>query len=360
VTAGWCPAEGPPQRIQSDTPLPSLTAGELRNWIEHAGGTPIKPIKPDAADAFRVEHHSVALQTDVDIAPETRCFVVLLSSGHPPGNGASREAAFPAHLTTVTARLMEQALLMDHLHSRLQRQETVAPHDDVLWREKLESLAEFAAGAGHEINNPLATISGRVEQLLRGETDPDRRRALTTIGGQALRVRDMIGDVMLFARPPKPECESVDVPAAVREVLDKLDAEVRRRGCRLHFTPQSPLTVFADPVQLGVVLENLVRNSLEAVEEQQGEIDIACGTVGDADGGDVWLRVTDNGIGLSEKDRRHLFDPFYSGRQAGRGLGFGLCKCWRIVSNHGGRIEVASQPGRTTFQVLWPAGADEG
>jgi hypothetical protein len=59
---------------------------------------------------------------------------------------------------------------------------------------------------------------------------------------------------------------------------------------------------------------------------------------------------------LSEENRQHLFDPYYSGRPAGRGLGFGLAKCWRIVTNHGGRIEVASRPGeRTMFTIHWPA-----
>ncbi len=65
--------------------------------------------------------------------------------------------------------------------------------------------------------------------------------------------------------------------------------------------------------------------------------------------------MTDNGPGLTEKDRAHLFDPFYSGRNAGRGLGFGLCKCRRIVSGHGGTIEVDSVPHvATTFRVVWP------
>ena len=73
---------------------------------------------------------------------------------------------------------------------------------DAFLRAKLEALAEFAAGAGHEINNPVATIVGRAELLLKGETNPERRQALLTIGAQALRIRDMIGDLMVFARPP--------------------------------------------------------------------------------------------------------------------------------------------------------------
>ena len=74
------------------------------------------------------------------------------------------------------------------------------------------------------------------------------------------------------------------------------------------------------------------------------------------DGPTALISVTDHGPGLNEKDRRHLFDPFYSGRQAGRGLGFGLPKCWRIVSNHQGQIEVSSAPGEaTTITVYWPS-----
>jgi signal transduction histidine kinase len=74
--------------------------------------------------------------------------------------------------------------------------------------EKLEALAEFAAGAGHEINNPLTVISGRAQLLLREETNPERRHALALINAQAMRVYEMIADMMLFARPPRPELAS--------------------------------------------------------------------------------------------------------------------------------------------------------
>lgn len=220
---------------------------------------------------------------------------------------------------------------------------------------KLESLAEFAAGAGHEINNPLATISGRVQLLLRTETDPEKRRALETIGGQAYRIRDMIGDVMLFARPPEPEPESLDVAEAVRSVVEKLSADIERSGCQLDLHSDDSVPIWADPQQLKIVIENLLRNSLEAAEGTT-TIAIRCRATTEDDQPFAELTVTDNGTGLSELDRQHLFDPFYSGRQAGRGLGFGLSKCWRIVSNHGGRIDVKSEPqGETEFCVTWPA-----
>src|SRR5437868_333293 len=100
---------------------------------------------------------------------------------------------------------------------------------------KLRALAEFAAGAGHEINNPVATIVGYVQQLLADETDPDRRHALATIGGQAYRIRDMIGDVMLFARPPQPRPEPLELGVVCGEVVEKLSAVATAAGCNLNF-----------------------------------------------------------------------------------------------------------------------------
>ena len=236
---------------------------------------------------------------------------------------------------------------------------------------KLESLAEFAAGAGHEINNPLATILGRTQLLLPGETDPDRRQALLTIGGQAIRIRDMIGDLMLFARPPKMHPQTLDLKQVVRQTLKQSgalrDAEAAAIRLDLPADDGPPVTIWADTVQLSVVISSLVRNSLEALAEG-GRMTIQCETVSanaptpstsanPAESAEVAkLTVTDNGPGLSPLDREHLFDPFYSGRQAGRGLGFGLCKCWRIITLHGGRIDVDSAPGeQTTFTVRWPS-----
>jgi signal transduction histidine kinase len=237
--------------------------------------------------------------------------------------------------------------------------------DDVEFQRELEAaklraLVEFAAGAGHEINNPVATIVGYVQQLLATENDPERRRMLTTIGGQAYRIRDMIGDVMLFGRPPQPHPEVVEFGAVCRELVAKFEPDAQAIGCAIRIEQAAAAWGLADPVQVRVALGAILRNSLEAVDSQ-GKIEWSITSAQEQGTSWVVLTLRDNGRGLSGTDSEHLFDPFYSGRQAGRGLGFGLAKAWRIITLHGGRIEVAAPAEQgVTLCVHWPAAAPPG
>lgn len=230
--------------------------------------------------------------------------------------------------------------------------------DARLTAAKLEALAEFAAGAGHEINNPLATISGRAQMLLKDETDPERRQSLVTIGAQALRIRDMIGDLMLFARPPQPRLERVDARSAVDRAIAATAELAESRNCTVQLHVREDVVLRADPTQLNIVVTNLVRNAIEA-QRHPAEIVVVLERLEPRPVPVALLSVTDPGPGFNESEREHLFDPFFSGRQAGRGLGFGLPKCWRIVTNHGGRIEVSTAPETgTTFRIFWPIESD--
>lgn len=219
-----------------------------------------------------------------------------------------------------------------------------------LQREKLEAMAELAAGAGHEMNNPLAVISGRAQLLLRGERDAERRRDLALINGQALRVHEMISDLMLFARPPLPRRERVDGARLARSVAEELAAAAAAQSTTLSLdVPGEAITLHVDAAQLSVALRALVHNALESLE-RGGQVTLAVRSLAACDSQlgaeSVEFRVADDGPGLTDEARRHLFDPFFSGRAAGRGLGMGLSKCWRIVTMHGGQIAIESAAPR--------------
>lgn len=220
--------------------------------------------------------------------------------------------------------------------------------------EKLESLRQLAYGASHEINNPLANISTRAQTLLRDEADPERRHKLAAIAAQAFRAHEMIANLMLFARPPAIRTEEFEFASWWQERQSELLPDARAQGTELRFESAGmPERLQSDPAALAIVLSALVRNSREALG-RGGEIVVACGTRG----ADWVFRVSDTGPGLNATAARHLFDPFFSGREAGRGLGFGLSKAWVICRSLGGQLDwVATVEGWTCFEAWLPRGS---
>ncbi len=206
--------------------------------------------------------------------------------------------------------------------------------------EKLASLKRLAYGASHEINNPLANIASRAQTLLRDEPDPERRKKLASINHQAFRAHEMIADMMLFAHPPKPDFAMVDLGELCKIVLDELSSIAAEQGTMLAAETGDSLSITADATQLAVALKALVRNSLESLGEG-GEIRVSATETAERV---VEISVTDDGPGFAPEQVEHVFDPFFSGREAGRGLGFGLSKAWRIADMHGGSMIAENLP----------------
>ena len=230
----------------------------------------------------------------------------------------------------------------------------VPKSSDALEAEKLAALAEFAAGAGHEINNPLTVIAGRAQLLLRGESNPERRRDLAVIVAQAMRITEMIADLRLFATFPELERQPLDALVLVHEVVESMRPAAEEQQTTLVYNPSADhLHINVDPIQLTVALRALCQNALEALGSG-GRVEVAIESVN----GEARISVSDDGPGILPDQRGHIFEPFYSARQAGRGIGMGLSKCWRIVTEHGGRIEVESRTGGAAFTICLPAEAE--
>jgi len=241
-----------------------------------------------------------------------------------------------------------EALLLAEAVERMREHERLSERfDDALKTARLEAARELAYGAGHEINNPLANIATRAQSLLLEERDPERRRRLATIVDQSFRARDMIGGLMLFARPPKPAVEPAGVGGIIAAVVEATHGQAAARGIGLETIPSATaLNVLVDRGQIEEALRAVVTNAIEAVGNG-GRVRIACRAVDDVA---QWCEVTiaDDGCGMDEATARRAFDPFFSGREAGRGAGLGLSKAWRFIETNGGTVAIASRLGSGT------------
>jgi len=242
----------------------------------------------------------------------------------------------------------EAAVLLAAVAAAIRQGDVAERFEQAVAEARREALREFAYGAGHEINNPLANIAARAQALLADEQEPERRRRLATIVDQAYRARDMIGGLMVFARPPRARPEAVDLDGLVRAVLDPLAAAARARSLRLEYSPAPvPIVVQADARQVQEAMRVIVMNAFEAVDEG-GRVEIACGRPVDTPVGRCLITVSDDGRGMDPDAARRAFDPFYSGRDAGRGIGLGLPKAWRLIEGSGGEVAIESRPGQGT------------
>jgi signal transduction histidine kinase len=229
------------------------------------------------------------------------------------------------------------------------------PLDAAVERAKHQALYQFAYGLSHEINNPLANIATRAQTLLQDEIDPERKRRLATINAQAFRAHEMLADLMLYAKPPALQCEDTKLGSLLTKIVRELQPTAAEQETELTLEAAADVSVHCDPIQIEVAVRALLRNSLEALDHG-GKIGVRLSSTNDF----IAIQVHDNGPGIPLEHRSHLFDPFFSGREAGRGLGLGLSKCWRIAELHHGQVTCDVLPaGGTLFTLQLPQGGRE-
>jgi signal transduction histidine kinase/HD-like signal output (HDOD) protein/ActR/RegA family two-component response regulator len=221
----------------------------------------------------------------------------------------------------------------------------------LLQTERLAAVGQLAAGAAHEINNPLAIISARTQLLESRETDEKKRRDLHQISEQIERISSILLSLMGFARPNAPQVTKVDLNALLKKIVGLVESifQTHRIPIVQKLTPDLPL-ILADANQLEQVFLNLVINAQHAMEAEGGVLTITSGFLPDAKR--VSVSVRDTGCGISAENLSRIFDPFFSTKSEGKGTGLGLSTAYGIVTNHYGEIKVDSQPGRGTEMIV--------
>jgi len=223
----------------------------------------------------------------------------------------------------------------------------------IVQSEKLVSLGQLAAGAAHEINNPLAAILGFSDLLADDPTVPDKARATASkIRDQARRTKTLVGNLLSFARQVPAERTLLDINTVVNNAVQLRALDLRSGITRVELQLESVLPgVRGDGNQLMQVFFNIISNALEAMEAAKGGV-LTIKTIRDR--GNVVILFSDTGPGL--KDPQRVFDPFYTTKPVGKGTGLGLSICYGIVQEHGGKIlSYNRQEGGAVFRVELPA-----
>ncbi len=219
-----------------------------------------------------------------------------------------------------------------------------------LLSEKLAVAGRLVRTLAHEVRNPLNNITLSVEQMQQELHDDNSLLYLDIIYRNSHRISDLIGELLNSSKPT----EIVLLPVPIQHIMDNvINASIDRltlKHIKLRVNyPDEPLYVEADSEKLMLALLNIVINAVEAMEEEKGVLNISL----ESEEGDINLRITDNGCGISEENISRLFEPYFT--QKRNGVGLGLAFTLNIVQAHKGRIEVASQQGEgTTFTVSFP------
>jgi signal transduction histidine kinase len=309
-------------------------AGKDYLWSSRFAMMAVLSLPLFALYALRLEHDTAAVR-------DFRLTVTLIAS-----LPLALLVFLRTHLTDIDrARLLEQSEYSIENLQRLQAQ--------MVQSEKLASLGQLAAGAAHEINNPLTAILGYSDLLADDEALPDRARATAgKIREQARRTKNLVQNLLSFARQVPAERTLLDINTVVTNAVQLRALDLHSGGSTIDLQLESVLPgVRGDNNQLMQVFFNIVSNAIDAMAETGG------GTLTirtQRDRGNVVVLFTDTGPGIREPHR--VFDPFYTTKPVGKGTGLGLSICYGIVEEHGGKIICYNgQTGGAVFRVELPA-----
>jgi putative nucleotidyltransferase with HDIG domain len=212
------------------------------------------------------------------------------------------------------------------------------------------SVGEMAAGAAHEMNNPLAVISGRSQLLASQLTDPKQKAAAKQVADQADRLSEIITELMDFAKPTPPKPREVDLADLVDRAIHEAKQHLEMADRKVEITMGDIPPVAVDPEQVGAALQAVVDNAINATDARTGQISVHAAY--DQYSQRVVLAIADNGCGMDDHTLKHAFDPFFSSRPAGRRRGMGLAKAMRWIESSSGSIRLESRPNHGTRSVI--------
>lgn len=224
----------------------------------------------------------------------------------------------------------------------------------IIQSEKLAAVGQLAAGVAHEINNPLSAILANVQLLRRDlrDEDEDVQESLRLIEIASTRAVQVVQNLLSFARKDRGGFTWVSLNDVLQKALTLLQHEILAHGVQVEtdFAEDLP-EILGNVENLESVWVNLMLNAIDAMPRGEGRLVIRSRHEGD----EIRVTIRDNGAGIRQEHLPHIFEPFFTTKDPGKGTGLGLSLCYQIVRQHGGTIQVSSQPGEgSEFVVVLP------
>lgn len=334
--------------------------------IAIGGATEVLPVAPAFTDpGLRAAGPIVAFQTAMLVLGVV--MTALLDLGNTPNAAAFVDTVVPAPIRR-TARTGSFSLSDLALLDTVVEASAPSVNDDGLEQQKLESLGVLAGGVAHDFNNLLMSILGNTSLAL-NDLDPEHPayEPMREIETASKRARDLVGQLLMYAGKGNIAPIPLDLNALVREMGDLLQTAMKARATVEYDLCNGSTVVMADPTQLRQVVMNLITNAGDAMKERRGIVtlktrlrrvteeelsDTLLGAASEA-GPYVVLTCSDEGCGMAADTLARIFDPFYTTKRTGRGLG--LAAVLGIVRRYGGTMDVESVLDKgTTFRLFLP------
>ncbi len=265
----------------------------------------------------------------------------------------------------ITERITQEEKTRRVLSEMVERRtkELEETHAKLLHQDKMASLGKLSASVVHEINNPIAGILNLnmlIQRLMAGESlQPKQKnkinRYLTLMETETRRISRIVSNLLAFSRQSKLELKGINLNRLIEKtlLLNSNLLSLSNVNVERHFDPDLPDLIGSED-QLQQVFMNIISNAVEAMESKNGGT-LTIDTTLSLENNTVRVAFADTGIGISEENLTQLFEPFYTTKKKGKGVGLGLSVAYGIVQEHGGSISVTSTPGSgTTFRVSLP------
>jgi len=261
----------------------------------------------------------------------------------PAGEFTRAETAFIDSLTPQAGIALENAMLYKEQRERFRR---------MIRADRLATIGELAAGAAHEIRNPLTAIKSSLQYLESRFKEEKEKRLLAIALQETDRIDEILAALLSFSRPSEIKKEAMDLIVILEESLALISFQARSAGVAVETKfPAGPVLLNGDKSQAKQLYLNLFLNAIQAMA---GGGRLLCEVLR-LGNGKILTRITDTGEGIPEENMDKIYDPFFTTKKSGTGLGLSIC--YSIVKSHQGEIEVRSRAGEgTTVLVTFPAG----